>query len=424
MQTGWTESRIKRTDLPMSPARALALLELYFKTDNTNKISDLLWQLSRRSHVLDDNQLVHFMRLAERAERTELVAGAIRQIIQRQTIKPQLALAVLSKAHATESPDLTSRVEEALAERVAPASRDAFRVEAMGIRSGPLNALSLMRKLGASRRTIREATSLAQLLISAGKSRLAVRYLRLCIRRWPNSQSMSALMVAAFIKLGHPERALAWLDGKAGMLAKQEVEKMRLRLFLEMGALPDALEIMKSEVDAGKRWAGDSSLLRLLVALGRLDEADEAAEAMRRDPNRSKHKAAHFQISDVGSFLNELRIYRTAKLSDPGETSRSKMVEAFFPAASEVLDEWVKSKRPPVEIARSRDVPRRIFQYWNRRSIPPEIAEVMGSWQAVPGWRYELFDRQRAIAWLTDTYGPDYARAFKLAQHVAEECDF
>ena len=48
----------------------------------------------------------------------------------------------------------------------------------------------------------------------------------------------------------------------------------------------------------------------------------------------------------------------------------------------------------------------------------------MNSWRHLPGYRYRRFNRRTAKAFLLEQFDAQHARAFRLANNVAEECDF
>lgn len=56
--------------------------------------------------------------------------------------------------------------------------------------------------------------------------------------------------------------------------------------------------------------------------------------------------------------------------------------------------------------------------------MPGNVAPVMASWQACPDYRSVRMDRGNAIDFLSKRYYPAFVRAFRLANKVAEECDF
>ena len=407
-----------------SPSHTLLLLGLHFKVGDTPKIDVSLASLSGTLHILTDDQLVDFMRLAERAHRIDVVVEIIQEAMRRPGVKPQLAIGILRYAHAADRPKLAGDLAVLLADRIPAGLQQRFLSDATKMRRGPVFALAQARATRASGRSPREAAELAQLLIAGGRSRLAVRYLRLCARRWPSAQVIYTALISAFIGSGDLEGARTWIESRADVVAPQELEKMRLQVHLNEGALATALATMKAQVERGQRPGSDPALIQVLAAIGRLEEAEATAEAMRRDPRRPRHEAAHFQVGHIGALLNELRIYRIAAAALPSEVARTSLADVHFHAAREVLDEWVSAKPASIVTTGSNTVPRRIFQYWDDPNPAQEIAEIMESWQGIPGWQYQRFDRREAIAWLRDTLGSEYAQAFRLARNPTEESDF
>ena len=404
----------------MAPERALALLDLYVKAGEPGRISDMLAWLGRNVPVLSDGQLVTALQLARSAQRPDALADLIGRIGARPSLGRALATELLRIAHAAEDRRLADSVAAGLSGRVAPADRPGFLTDAARMRMGPLAALDHARQQRQAGRSPRGAAVLGRLLIDAGQTRLAQRYLRRCARRWPNAPAIPPLLIAAFIQSGYPDRGLEWLERRRGDRPRAEEQWLYYRLYLESGDLDRALEVTRAQIAAGQRKPGDPWLLRVLLALGRLEEAETVAAIVRSDTTVSVKAAAHFGIGVNGAQLNDLRLYRRAAGTAPGLAPSAEQAAVFFHAAGEVLDRWTDAPAGDGSGA----VPRRIVQYWNDPRPPDEVAEVMRSWQAAPGWQYRRFDRRQAAAWLAETCGPDHARAFGLARHVAEEADF
>lgn len=79
---------------------------------------------------------------------------------------------------------------------------------------------------------------------------------------------------------------------------------------------------------------------------------------------------------------------------------------------------------PPAAPAASPEIPRRIAQFWDRPEPPPDVEELMASWNALnPGFSYRRFDRDSALAWLGEYHPPEVAQAFRAAGHPASQAD-
>ncbi|MEY8839954.1 tetratricopeptide repeat protein, partial [Cribrihabitans sp. XS_ASV171] len=364
------------------------------------------------------------MRLAERVDLPRLVADAIRQGAGRPVIAAPLADAILKKAHDAGNEDLGDSVERALAARMSPSSRREFRTRSARMREGPDAALALLRRTSGPRRTPIEAAGLGAALIDAGQSEIGLRYLRRCHQRWPASRAIKAPLLRAYLQGGHLEAARAWLEDLARQAPAGVPDALRLSFAMHAGEMEEACAILKTQISEGRRRAGDLTLLRVLLSLDRLEEAEEVARAIRAEPGRAVRQGSHFSIRLLGAILNEFRLYRATSGRDGDDTPSPAQVASQYFAAKTVLDGWRDSEPwQPTNLDAS-SVPRHIFQYWNTERIPDAVADIMQSWQSVTDWTYRRFDRRGAIAWLRETLGEDHARAFRLANNVAEECDF
>ena len=69
-------------------------------------------------------------------------------------------------------------------------------------------------------------------------------------------------------------------------------------------------------------------------------------------------------------------------------------------------------------------IPRRVVQFWDSRSPPPDIAALIASWDDRAGdFDHLLFDERSAEAFLRETCDADIARAYRRSEHVAQRAD-
>ncbi|MAU43595.1 MAG: hypothetical protein CMP09_01885 [Yangia sp.] len=410
---------------PARPAWLLQMASLALKSEDFPRARDWLDRLSGSVARLDDGQLASLMKLADRAQRPELVATVIRHVGGRDgPITPELARAMLKSAHHAGDEALQHRLELALAERVAAPMRDAFRVRAARLCRGPVEALALLREISGPVRTPTQAAGLGEALTEAGRSKLAVRYLRLCHRRWPDTPALRRRLMQAYVRSGETEEARHWLDTLDQGRNPAEIDGLRQLLAMETGQMAEAARLIRAQIANGQRGAGDLSLLRALLALGRLEDAEAETVAIKTAPGQSRKLASQFGIVHLGALVSELRLYEDQRRRRPGKAPPVDLVRTHYFAAKEVIDAWQTVHPWDARPAVPSTVPRRIVQYWNRTEVPASIRAIMESWRKVPGWHYTLFDRGSALRWLRDTYGAEHVRAFKLANHVAEESDF
>lgn len=406
----------------MTQERALALANLYIKVKDETKLRSILSWLADHLPDLSDGQMGQFLRLAGSAGHADLVARGISQAGTRMLIELTLAMALFRLAIEMEDKSLAVEMKSALGDRVAPTFEAQFRIEASLLLDGPHKALELARSLRKRATSPEAAVQSAQLLIDTGQARLASRYLRLCARRWPAAPRIALVLVRSFVQAGDPDGGLHWLEANEHRLPAKNVPDLRRTLLIAQGQIDEAMKLLESEIEAGQRPAGDTLLLQIYCSKGCLKEAEEVAAALRNDPRFPKRKGAHFGISVPGVALNELRLYNLVRGSHSGALPDPSLTETNLHAASVVLDQW--TSRDASQVVRADSLSRNIFQYWNTSTRPPELAQIMQTWQNVPGWTYSCLDKPTAKKWLGDTFGATHARAFVLARHVAEESDF
>ncbi len=406
------------------PGRMLRLAEITLKAGDMQRVQTVLEMLGGTLNRLTGQQMATFMRLAERVDRPRLIADAIRQGAGRRVVAPPLADAILQKAHESGDESLSDAVERALAERMPTSARREFRTRAARMREGPDAALALLRRTSGPRRNPAEAVRLGTALVEAGQTAVGLRYLRRCHRRWPGAKAIKPPLLRSYLQSGHLESAREWLAALAREDPAGVPDALQLSFAMHSGEMEEAYAILKTQISEGRRRSGDLTLLRVLLSLDRLEEAEDVAKAIRTEPGPAVRGASHFSIRLLGAILNEFRLYRATKGRDRIEPPSPAEVASHYFAAKTVLDGW-RARHPwqPDE-SPSSPIPRNIFQYWNTEQIPDAVADIMQSWRSVPGWIYRRLDRRGAIEWLRETLGDDYARAFRMANNVAEECDF
>jgi mannosyltransferase OCH1-like enzyme/predicted Zn-dependent protease len=408
----------------------LPLGELFLRIDHARMRGDdsdaqrLLAQVGEQLDRLSEGQLTRLLLSAQRLEAFDLLARIIRHIPNLQSIKPRLALVVLRISHTSEHSDLSLALIDCFAAKMGPAHEAIFREQAALILKGPYEALATVRATRRARRSPVEARRLAGVLMAASRRELAIRYLRFCLRKWPNNRPIRAQLMQAYIKSGFPETGAALLETVADRMKPEEHDAHRIALLVATGRLKEAAEISDRQVRAGQRAASDPLHLRLMIFLGRNDEAQEAARKLRVDPARRGKKAAHFWPSHLGALLTELQLYKSAAPANAkGQTGQMPSDGNFF-ASHGIVQRAIETEDDAGSRKDAAPVPRRIVQYWNHPNPPPEIARLMEGWKAIPGWDHVLHDKYSAKRWLRATLGHRFARAFSLARHVAEESDF
>jgi len=383
--------------------------------------------LDGRGH-LTEGLLLRIYRLGEQLGAEDVAADAIRGLGALPALSATAANFILQRAHAAGDPELRTRVARGLQRRILPAQRTRFQILSDDLTSGPDAALAVARQGTGRAKTSHICVQIGQCLTAAGRSGLAVRYLRHCLRRWPGSPTLRAAAIDACVRSGLLAEGHAILDRIERAAPGIDLDMDRIRLLTEGEALEQALDIAERRREARRRTLTAEHFVRHNLALGRFDAALREATASRMDIARTHRRLAHFNVSHIGALLNEEKIYRLAAAHRmaQGETEdavNAELCEDYYYPAQHILDRLPGDAvtAPPIDRPA---IPRRILQYWNTPTIPDEVRAVMETWESVPGFEYCLYDRARARAFLIEHFGPAHDRAFRLANHVAEECDF
>jgi tetratricopeptide (TPR) repeat protein len=411
-------------DLRVFLAQRLAVIPIRIKGGDTVGAQDLLEELTAHLAALSEGQLIQLIDLAKHLHKWAMLSEVIRQVQTRKQIGTPLALAVLQIGRAAENDALLDPLVDGLATRIRRTDQLVFRSEAAQILRSPFDALAELRAVRHPGRSAREAMVLGRVLVSCGKTRLAVRYLRLCARKWPHVQPITSQLVQAFIAAGDPEAGFALLEARSGTLAPEVYDQLRMQLLIDLGRMTEAFTITQKQRQVGSIQNGNLAHLRLLLFMGHLPEAMEEVQALNRNPRQNGHNAAHFRPSHLGTLLTELQLFNLVAPPDGKSRTHHEMVRNNFFAARAVLQDALGTPAVAASKRTGAPIPQRVVQYWNDAEPPEEIKTIMHSWQSVPGWDYLLHDKRSARRWLRERFGPRHAQAFLRARHVAEESDF
>jgi len=369
-------------------------------------------------------EVARFVGLAEKWELSGALEAAVSQIADRATIPPLLAVALLRRAHASCDSELARQVHVALRERVPVVHRYTYEIQALTLLQGAKDALLFIRRQKRGCRSPAEIPHLTLALREGGANALALRYVRLCHRKWPHSREILHALVTSLISSGQPHAALSVLRSQASRIPGIDLFGVQLNALTETGDL-DACQALIARSGEAKRKTVAAARLQIATALEQLDEARAAARDMLSAPGQALHAAKHFNIKHQGALLNELALFKAAERDAAANGMPcTSLVQDHYYAARRVLIDWAGGSERRGSGHGAGAIPRNIFQYWDTAEIPVAVQEIMGSWQGIPGWNYARLDRRQAIGWLSQKLGLRYVKAFKLANHVAEECDF
>jgi mannosyltransferase OCH1-like enzyme len=131
------------------------------------------------------------------------------------------------------------------------------------------------------------------------------------------------------------------------------------------------------------------------------------------------------------ALVEELVNAPTARVqSGLGRLVDEKKLKQALEKAGEVLEPQASASPAPSAQASATGpvgmttIPRIMVQYWNPVPPPADVVDLMGSWPRVnPGFRYESFDKARAIAYAQERGDLAFIDALERAWHPAMESD-
>lgn len=372
--------------------------------------------------LMEQDKLALFNQ-AERFGQAEAAHRALTGILDDGPRNPAVARALFQKAMDTVEPHQTDAVISHLLRHIPKTKQAPLAAEFTLRTEGPQSALERLRQDPRRRRSLPEVYNLVRFLRLGHAYPLGLRYLRFCRQRWPNVPELRLQHARLLMNAGYPETALETLNVPMPTSKQSACIKMRANILLDSAQVNAA----KIELDKAKAYGPDNSLLhlrlRVLIMLGLENEATELIrEAQRRSLN-NRMASGHFSLSLPGHLLNDLALFLQEKNSIPPGDHESYLVAHYVHPASTVVK--CHFEQPTTSTLDDRQlIPRRVVQYWNERTPPQSVTDIMHSWSSVPGIEYQRFNSQSARSFLRRTFGADYERAFRQANNIAEGADF
>lgn len=361
---------------------------------------------------------------AERFGQAEAAHRALTGILDSGPRTPPVARTLFQKTMATVKPDQADAVISQLLRHIPKAKQASLAAEFTLRIEGPQSALEQLRQTSCQRRSLPEAREIVRFLRLSNNYALGLRYLRFCRRRWLDDTELRLQHARLLVDAGHPKDALAILEGATISTNKLASNThIRVRSLLELGHVHTAkIELEKERVKKATN-SNISTRLRILLTLGHENDATELIkEAQRRNLN-NRLTSSHFSISLVGNLMSDLSLFRREKNSLPPGSHEGYLTARYLHPASLVVQRHVEYS--PSDLQRGqRYIPLRVVQYWNERTPPQSVTDIMHSWSSLPDIEYERFNTQSARSFLRRTFGADYERAFRQANNIAEGADF
>lgn len=407
---------------PAFPVHALEIAKFLAEPGLQLRVLDMI------ASTLPETLLDHLPDIARHAEslgKPEIAAACYREIAARPSLSVQAAIPLVQRAHAMAQPQLTDAIIKQLCQKLPADQRERFELRAAEICHGPDAALALARNRLARQgeRSLHDALHLGRLLSFAGHNRLAVRYLARCARHWPEAESIHFARAQALLHLNRIRAAEHVLHHIKAEFPTANTEALALKILISAHRPREAFEKVRACLDQPDFPLPLLECLLLAIAVDDLEAAEKLGAMYRAVPRSNISASVHFGLTHPGALLNEMRIYREAACKGGHDSdSAARLARDFFCAANQVLDRHFLTLQASSHTETV--VPRRIFQYWDKPTAPPELEALMQGWANAPGFDYFRLDAAGAVAWLRRHFDSQHAKAFAAANHVAEASDF
>jgi predicted Zn-dependent protease len=409
-----------------STALRLRTAELALQAGQMAALRAQLEQLIEAAPGMTEQDLLRLFKLGEQSDHAETTLAVVQAVAGRDRITSQIARFLLTRARVILPAETATGLQQALERRLQPSGLPEFRAFATALLSGPQEALVVARAALPPRRGTPGAALLGERLLDAGRAKTGFRYLRACVRRWPNAPRLRRQFLRAAIETGQLAPGYDWLDILTKRFPDLDLEIDRMHLMVHEGRLEETAQIAEARGAAGLQSLPPRQLLEVVLALGDMERATRLVREVQVEPGAGRQNATHFSTTLHGAQFNELRLFRAAEAQAqaagvPAQDTRTELAQNFFFPAAQIVARHAGGLGPRPG---GGSIPRRIVQYWNTTTIPGEVAALMQSWQAAEGFDYTCLDRQQALSFLRKAFGAGHARAFQLANSPAEECDF
>ncbi|KMW58574.1 TPR-domain containing protein [Candidatus Rhodobacter oscarellae] len=289
-------------------------------------------------------------------------------------------------------------------------------------------ALEVLRRHKIAKRTNTEALRLIQVLFGSHQFALGTRYARLCLRCWPEDSSIWSACVRNLMKLGALDQVAQTLTDAKDRLPTEVVAQMQHLYCGYRADFEGATTAFEQLLAAGQCQQSIQELqIKLMFNLMELKTYDQVTHRIGQ-PGEWENRPLH-RRGLPGAFLIELALEKEeapegehVSVEDWARARPNSCV-----AATRLVDSWWSAgsnQRPaPPHAEAPQTIPRQIFQYWDKPSLPGPISHMVESWKNCAGFTHEIFNRRSAANFLRSTYGSKWSRAFGLARTTAGEAD-
>ncbi|SEN44021.1 Glycosyltransferase sugar-binding region containing DXD motif-containing protein [Halomonas caseinilytica] len=410
------------TDLAevLQALKLVATSELNTSSKLKSSCQEAVSLLSENLSHLNEQETLDLFNQADRFGHAKAVHRSLRQLFAKGPRTPSVANALFDKAMSSVAPHQADAVVTRLLRYVPQAQRTMPEAEFALRLHGPQSALACLRQERRARRSLPEARKLIKFVQLADANGLGMRYVEFCRRRWPDDIELRLQQARLLMNTGFSREALEVLDTSIPATKRLPAAQIRAHCWLELGNGDAAL----AELDRLPSLTDKLFELRLqiLVMQGRADDAQALIQEAQHRGVVNHMTSGHFSISLVGHHLNDLMLFRNEqKMLPPGRHEADLMARYHYPAMEEI---YRHTQEALPEQGKPRCIPLQVVQYWDQRNPPESVMEVMRSWSSLSQAQYERFDSQKARSFLRRAFGPEYSRAYGLANNRAEAADF
>lgn len=378
-----------------------------------------------KPQTLSPVDLERTLHLALKLGANDLAAAALGAAFSTDVISLSLAVYILRTVHFMGRPDVTERTRKRLEPQVFPAHRAAFRIRSDLLAMNADAATAHARATQTAQRTSAAARALAGALLQSGTYDLLLRYLAFCRRRWRSDPKFAILHAEALAEFGQPQAALDLIERTHAKNSMRMVS-LKLNILYNSGRLAEASRLLRETKFDPHSLAPPKMRLFLAIGEDRMDDALEMAPDIASEISKDHSVLSRFSTTHVGAVLNEAKIYRFASRHDQVSSvvDPQSLDRSFFVPAKQTLDRLWPQIADSIPTTDHSQIPKQIWQYWDRVPVPDAVSETMASWRKSSGYRHCVLSRKDARDFLRTEFGSAHVKAFNMANSVTEECDF
>lgn len=336
--------------------------------------------------------------------------------------------------------------------RLEPKNVDVLQIRAQVLlsRDDAMGALELLSNIHDS------PTSPPSIQILLAKTEKALGYYSQAISRlenvvsdFPRHQQAKLALAQLFVLLGLVDRAQDLLEnipGGSSRLARSRWEVLS-DIALQKGNLSEALNAIeragscdstnggiwrkRSQIQLflGKTEDAWNSHLQALKLRSRNDVSGRSNTKARRSiPGQIMNEYRLSQPNEIQRYSasgtdqrDAMRYFRACVVNNPQSTSSALCLLGAIQRSGLIVDSPMKKLS---EEKSSKIIPKKLFQYWDSKEIPDQVAGVMNENQILnPDFTYKKFNEAEARSYLREKGESEALRSFQIAPHAAAKAD-